>query len=85
VSLRFQAQFKHLDKDYRRIQSDNIRLIEEYNKLINEKQKLSRLRKLIKEVIKEMLGEEYDPKMLDSEDEEGIGAKRRLARAKSNA
>lgn len=51
---------------------DNIKLIEEFNTLTNEHKKLNNLRRMIKESIKEILGDDFDEEMVNSSEEEGI-------------
>lgn len=71
-----------MEKSVKKLQSDNIKLIEEFNTLINERKKLNNLRKLIKDSIKEFLGEKYDEEKHGSSDDEGFGMKKKKKKKK---
>ena len=70
MTLRYKTLFKQLEKSVKKLRGDNIKLIEEFNMLTNEHKKLNNLRRMIKESIKELLGDEYTSDIANSSDDE---------------
>ena len=60
-----------MEKAVKKLRNDNIKLIEEFNTLINEKKKLNNLRRMIKESLKEFLGEKYEDDKHGSSEDDG--------------
>lgn len=71
-----------MEKAVKKLRNDNIKLIEEFNTLINEKKKLNNLRKMIKESLKEFLGDKYNEDKHGSSDDDGykVGGKKKKKR-----
>jgi len=54
------------------LRTDNVKLIEEFNILKNEHKKLQNLRLMIKESIKELMGDEFKETMAYSSEDESF-------------
>lgn len=70
MQVRYQGLFKQLEKSIKKLRNDNIKLIEEFNTLTWEQKKLDNLRRMIRETIKEFMGEDYDENTINSSDDE---------------
>lgn len=86
MQFRFKALFSQLEKQVKKLRNDNVKLIEEFNTLTNEHKKLNNLRRMIKESIKEIMGENLKEDMLNSSDEDNHrgGNKKKINRSKSS-
>ena len=87
MKFRFKQLFKQLEKQIFKLRNDNVKLIEEFNTLQNEHKKLNNLRLMIKESIKELLGDEFEQDMVNSSDDETYkkGGNKQKKKIKVNA